>query len=808
MPTYALTSVQIPAPVIPTDFIDPLDGAPDALTPLTNGMVPVDAVPVWHEWARSIEAMGREGAGARCINRGLIPSDSGDPLTVEVSAGQACIDIPVTLAEGGSVTVSNNIYNAGDLAVRIHLWITQGGTLTSVNNSLTPPSTNCVYLGSCRTSAGAFVDFDLSGRMQRLQGGVIVRRTADAGEPADTPPSTISFRAKTAGGIYEWSGEEWIDAAFDSKTVYTSGDHATSGTLADLITVGEDAGLTVDVEEVGGEWVLVLRSVLGDVDLTGFLKTDGTNAMLQPLNFGSFKGIGLANGTLSTDAANVGQMNAAIAAAIAAVDLTVFFKKDGTRKATGDFDLDGHEVKNIPDTPSALTSAINGNYLAAELAGFSTTDRFAGVGASDTTPDYLSNKITTTSDLDAAVDGSPSTNQHLKLSLTPHTEVIPNISVDIPRGGGRLIRVLWGDRGAFSDNGDNADPLYSVKVSAYSDSTASGSLIVEEALFCTSFQQSGYAAGVDDDAYRTAYGTLLWVADQSTFPDSYMGAPDELITVELTLRVSGFGWEVGGSPSADPDVTVFAEFGRHVETFELTVPIAPGEKRRYRCDFDGRGTFSDDYQVRLQPDQEGIACTVLDSHRLVKGWDGTSGFIGKFDFDIEMASDATDTEGDDGETIVRVTLQGARWFPNDPEAVPTVTEDTLSYPSLVALTSTRKLKEIGLFHPDVDGASILLIYPMTETTWIGGTASEDSQGRYGGTGATTTNAVQLYHYAAGGGSTWFANADWTAGTPTAVFDFFAGETELSPGDWLQAEWAGDTGTSGFVSVALIAEVAA
>jgi len=777
---YTLTADQIPAPVVPSGFVDPQGTdvnsvyAPAALPALVNGMAPIDGVPVLHQWARSIEALGRDGAGGRCINRGLVPSDSGDPLTVEFTAGQALIDIPVTLADGGTCVVSNNIYDAGDITVRIHLWLTQGGLFTSVNNSLTPPSTNCVYLGSCRTDSGAFVDFDLSGRMQRLQGGALVRRTADLGEPADTPPSTISFRARTEGGVYEWTGEEWVDAAVDSKTVFTSGDHTTSGTLADLITVGVDAGLTVDVEEVTtGVWKLVLRSVLGDVDLSALLKTDGTNAMLAPLDMGAQKIIALAAGTLNTDAVNLLQMNTAIAAAVAAVDLTPYFKKDGTRKATGAFDMDGQRIKNVPTVPTAGTDAINDDRLTAQLAGFSTTDRQVRSDSSDTTPGDLDTKVTVSRGLEKSVTGPGSGDRKFNLALDVHEETLPKFEVVCPPGEERIIRIRFGaaDSSTSNDRGSFPDDLpYEVipRVSAFegSDPPPEERFTLEELV-----SQNDVLNGSTDTTHtKIKNGKVCFLRLRNHSPNDWDGGTsDQTNSFWLTVFLRGVGWVAGASPSADPDVSIYDYTSWHTETFTLSALTIPkGATGLVEVDFSGLGTFQDEYFIAANPANDDANAWVLSSGRT-----GNT-----FRLKVENAAGAASTD-----VTLTCTVHGRRWWDVDD----TLNPDTPGSPSASVTVTTIGQEQISLatFKEEAPGGTgeILLRYPCHKAITIGGTATLAISQAICMSLPATSAEIEIHDWEVGVGSTLIGLLTFGSVSNSGTFDFatYGGEVTVGVG---------------------------
>jgi hypothetical protein len=258
MPTYDLLATEVPAVNVPSGWITPDGEAPEIIEALLIGDAAIDSVPVWHRWAKTIEALGRMGGGARAISQGLL-LETDASLALPVTAGQAWADIPIGFDADTTVAVTDDIHDAGDYAgERIFVWLTQGNTLQPVNNSLTAPSPDAVFLGSCRTLDGAVVDTDRSGVMIKLQGGILFRRTGDPGPPGDTPPSNVSFLAQTDGGYYWWTGSAYV-ALLDAQTVKTDGTHSTSGPLADVVTAGTGISLAV-VDTGGGVWKLQITN--------------------------------------------------------------------------------------------------------------------------------------------------------------------------------------------------------------------------------------------------------------------------------------------------------------------------------------------------------------------------------------------------------------------------------------------------------------------------------------------------------------------------------------------------------------------
>lgn len=118
-------------------------------------------------------------------------------LLLHISAGHAMIGGPVEIVAAMTLAVP-------DATSRIWIWLNQAGVI-SYTTTTTPPAGEVCLLGSCVTSGGNVTAVDTSGVMY-LRGGSGWRETADAGAPVDTPPASVIFVAKTAGGEYLWTG--------------------------------------------------------------------------------------------------------------------------------------------------------------------------------------------------------------------------------------------------------------------------------------------------------------------------------------------------------------------------------------------------------------------------------------------------------------------------------------------------------------------------------------------------------------------------------------------------------------------------
>lgn len=215
-PVYLLTAAQCPALQVPGSYLDPNTDAPtvaEVLVPGTQAVDPLNGTALLNRDMVRLDALGRYGGGAWAAGPGLDFANGGG-LTLRVNDGVALLDSPRILKGAGALgystlPLSDNIYSALDVTVRIWIWLSRAGTLTPVNNALAAPAGGpWICLGSVRTNGGVIVDWDFSGRLELL-GSTLYRRTADTGRPTDTPPATLRFWSETLGGFYLWNGSAY-----------------------------------------------------------------------------------------------------------------------------------------------------------------------------------------------------------------------------------------------------------------------------------------------------------------------------------------------------------------------------------------------------------------------------------------------------------------------------------------------------------------------------------------------------------------------------------------------------------------------
>lgn len=206
----------------------------------------------WNRNAAALDFLTEEGAGCYAVSARFPPTLSvpGSGLSLPISTGRAYAGGPLEIASATSITVFNS--------VRTWVWLLDTGGLSAVNASLTPPATRCVLLGSCLASGGNITAVDTSGVLY-FKGGMLWRQTADAGVPGDTPPASVQFIAKTAGGYYLWTGDAYQSlVSNDNGTATASGGAVTLDKQRGVITsealttaAGSDYALTLTNSKIG-----------------------------------------------------------------------------------------------------------------------------------------------------------------------------------------------------------------------------------------------------------------------------------------------------------------------------------------------------------------------------------------------------------------------------------------------------------------------------------------------------------------------------------------------------------------------------
>ncbi|MHB8638018.1 MAG: hypothetical protein ACYC96_16285 [Fimbriimonadaceae bacterium] len=199
MPTYNLTSTQVPTPLAPTTPV--LGGGTSG--PFSTGMIAGVSHSLNQLSAQAL-LLGQVGAGGYGIVSGLALSASSG-LNVAVGVGIALVDGLLELvasAPYGAQVLVPPPYTLADNATN-YVWLTQTGALVAAT-TLSPPTNSRVFLGTVTTLSGAITNVDASG-VVTVKGGRFARVTADIGPPGDTPPA-IFLVTTTTTGEYLWTG--------------------------------------------------------------------------------------------------------------------------------------------------------------------------------------------------------------------------------------------------------------------------------------------------------------------------------------------------------------------------------------------------------------------------------------------------------------------------------------------------------------------------------------------------------------------------------------------------------------------------
>ena len=201
----AIAAAALPAVQVPAALLTPASPMPPGFASLAGGESgPGSLSTPFNKNALQAAACAEGGGGGYGIEAGLAIGTAAN-LSLPITAGRANIR--------GRVTLAASVLAISPSITRAYVWLSAGGVLSAVNNSTTPPAGEQLFLGSCVSSASAITSVDTSGVMY-LRGGMLWRETADAGMPADTPPATVAFFNKTAGGLYLWDGTRyWLLAA-------------------------------------------------------------------------------------------------------------------------------------------------------------------------------------------------------------------------------------------------------------------------------------------------------------------------------------------------------------------------------------------------------------------------------------------------------------------------------------------------------------------------------------------------------------------------------------------------------------------
>jgi hypothetical protein len=204
--SYNYTAVNCPIPQAPSSLINPGSITPDSEMTVHEYINLGEVLEGLNKHNRNTirqEASSRFGGGGYATAWGLDLEEVGG-LTGNISDGIALLDGPVIHPADESITIPNS-------TARYCVYFDQTGGYQGISG-LGAPTGVATYLGSYTTSAGAITERDYSGRMMKLPGGMLYRRTADLGMPADggSLPAGIQFLNRGGdGSLYLWDGTKY-----------------------------------------------------------------------------------------------------------------------------------------------------------------------------------------------------------------------------------------------------------------------------------------------------------------------------------------------------------------------------------------------------------------------------------------------------------------------------------------------------------------------------------------------------------------------------------------------------------------------
>ena len=235
MPDYLLNASQCPGVVAVATVTDPADGTPTTAATAAAGALGSNANAV------RLDLLGRYGGGGRCIATGL-DLTSGGGLTLNVSPGVIMCDGPVVKKTAFTPGLRDGAQN--------YVWFLQTGLVELKADDLTAPTTPGVFLGRVTVAGNVITAIDYSGRLEK-RGGHLWRRTNDVGTPNDTPPASVHFFARTAGGVYYWDGVGYqsLGGAGSTPPSGTGFRHVTAGSEDAAAKLVETADVHADLKD-------------------------------------------------------------------------------------------------------------------------------------------------------------------------------------------------------------------------------------------------------------------------------------------------------------------------------------------------------------------------------------------------------------------------------------------------------------------------------------------------------------------------------------------------------------------------------
>lgn len=227
MPTYNVIGSLCPTLPYPASLVSPTGQVPTTLEDVVGGET-LSFIGIFNQNAAAVDALGQMGGGAYAVLQSTGELTAGSGLSLNVSAAFCTLD-GVVYGSAGSLALTGSAYN--------WVYMLSSGVFTSTTSvTTTPPAnpaTRCVFLGRVTCSASAITEIDYSGRLES-RGGVLYRRLGDAGAPSDTPVARYQIVTRAGGGIYLWTGEQYVAFAGALGTAIASVTDNDSVTLAEF----------------------------------------------------------------------------------------------------------------------------------------------------------------------------------------------------------------------------------------------------------------------------------------------------------------------------------------------------------------------------------------------------------------------------------------------------------------------------------------------------------------------------------------------------------------------------------------------
>src|SRR5262245_16119056 len=136
---FSLLASQVPEPIVASGIFPP--GSPPIVSvPLVQGDKE-ELIDKFNNLALSLDLSGRYGGGAYAVATGL-ELTAGAGLVLNVAAGTAMIDCPVTIPSATTLTLLDA--HTGASPNGCYIYLQQTGVLLVVYDTLTPPGVPCV----------------------------------------------------------------------------------------------------------------------------------------------------------------------------------------------------------------------------------------------------------------------------------------------------------------------------------------------------------------------------------------------------------------------------------------------------------------------------------------------------------------------------------------------------------------------------------------------------------------------------------------------------------------------------------------